>query len=771
MLSREFLLQIARTQELSRKQEEVLLARFAEELDYEQMGEQLETSAGACLKRMGEIYKKFGITGERRGKENRLRICLLNYWDERRRSEPEPPAELELEPLDFVQPEIAIFHPYQNLPAPSHTVFVGREAEISRLLELLSPNHSAHLISIDGLGGVGKSTLALEAAYRCLQASRIPEALPNVPRFEAIIFTSAKQTHLTPGGLLHRLRREHTLQAICQEIARTLEFREITHSEPGEQLERTRDCLARLSTLLIVDNLETLEDRQDVLSFLYDLPANVKVIVTTREQAMFVPIRLTAFASSDAEQFIQYQSQERGVELDSSEIRALAQKTSGIPAAMVYAIGQLASGYLLPDVLQRIDNAQGDIAQFCFAGSVESLRDRPAHRLLMALAMFGAPALREAIATVAFPLPDAIATADGLAQLQQLSLVQSVRGRYQLLALTREYVLGELAAYAPGDFPAQARQRWLEFYQDFAKRYAEKDWQEWHSPSELLDREWENLKAAIDWCIAQEQYEPVWELWQKVKGYALVQGYWDDRLIWTSWLMQRTEQRGDWSNLSELLLERAKTLTLMGRTAQLGEATTLLEKAWRLRDYQNSIFQCRLMSAIAVLQIRLNCFDIAQDWLNRQRQLLQETTLDPAQMQRLWIHLHYYEAEVCYQLGEYQSAKRLYQQALKSAQQIGWRRCEIYIQHWLAEVAIALLELPKATALLEEGLPIAEAQGDRRCMAYYYRALAMLAHLQQQEERSHHWANLALSTFDRLGMLPEAEEMQARLHKYTKKEA
>uniref|UniRef100_A0ACD5GYD5 Uncharacterized protein n=1 Tax=Desertifilum tharense IPPAS B-1220 TaxID=1781255 RepID=A0ACD5GYD5_9CYAN len=46
---------------------------------------------------------------------------------------------------------------------------------------------------------MGKSTLALEAAYRCLQASRIPEALPNVPRFEAIIFTSAKQTHLTPG--------------------------------------------------------------------------------------------------------------------------------------------------------------------------------------------------------------------------------------------------------------------------------------------------------------------------------------------------------------------------------------------------------------------------------------------------------------------------------------------------------------------------------------------------------------------------------------------
>uniref|UniRef100_A0ACD5GWV9 Uncharacterized protein n=1 Tax=Desertifilum tharense IPPAS B-1220 TaxID=1781255 RepID=A0ACD5GWV9_9CYAN len=94
-----------------------------------------------------------------------------------------------------------------------------------------------------------------------------------------------------------------------------------------------------MSTLLIVDNLETLEDRQDVLSFLYDLPANVKVIVTTREQAMFVPIRLTAFASSDAEQFIQYQSQERGVELDSSEIRALTRKPLEFPPQWFMPLG------------------------------------------------------------------------------------------------------------------------------------------------------------------------------------------------------------------------------------------------------------------------------------------------------------------------------------------------------------------------------------------------------------------------------------------------
>jgi len=52
-----------------------------------------------------------------------------------------------------------------NLPALERTVFVGRQRELARLLELLSPDHAAHLISVDGIGGVGKTTLVLEAAF------------------------------------------------------------------------------------------------------------------------------------------------------------------------------------------------------------------------------------------------------------------------------------------------------------------------------------------------------------------------------------------------------------------------------------------------------------------------------------------------------------------------------------------------------------------------------------------------------------------------------
>ena len=62
--------------ELSPEQEEVFLLKLAEQKKYDEIATQLGISKVACLKRMAEVYKKFNIIGETRGKENRLRIFL-----------------------------------------------------------------------------------------------------------------------------------------------------------------------------------------------------------------------------------------------------------------------------------------------------------------------------------------------------------------------------------------------------------------------------------------------------------------------------------------------------------------------------------------------------------------------------------------------------------------------------------------------------------------------------------------------------------------------
>ncbi len=82
MLPRQFLIQMARAYQLSPDQEEVFLLRLADQKEYDTIADKLKTSKGACLKRMGQVYNKFGFGGLTRGKENRLRNYLIELYQQ-----------------------------------------------------------------------------------------------------------------------------------------------------------------------------------------------------------------------------------------------------------------------------------------------------------------------------------------------------------------------------------------------------------------------------------------------------------------------------------------------------------------------------------------------------------------------------------------------------------------------------------------------------------------------------------------------------------------
>ena len=378
-----------------------------------------------------------------------------------------------------------------NLPPTEHTELIGRQKEIDRLLKLLSPQHSNPLITVDGIGGVGKTSLVLEVAHQCGRVSRGNESNPKVPAFDAIIFVSAKQQYLNPGGILPRYQAQRTLHHIFLEIAKTLDRSEIKHALPEDQGARVQEALARQHTLLIVDNLETMEDKQMILSFLYDLPQSVKVVMTTRERGYYwSPIRLEQLAKEAALNLIEQQAQEKEIRVSKENALKLYEHIGGIPAALVYAIGQIASGSSVETVLSRVAEASGDVARFCFEGSVGPLREKPAHRLLMATAMFPKSPLREAIIHTAGLVSDSINANDGLEELQRLSLVSQQDGeRYRLLPLTREYALSELAAQS--DLEQEARERGIQWYLNFAKRHGGRDWKEWFIHYDHIEEEWE----------------------------------------------------------------------------------------------------------------------------------------------------------------------------------------------------------------------------------------------------------------------------------------
>ncbi|MEH2085293.1 NB-ARC domain-containing protein [Nostoc sp.] len=652
---------------------------------------------------------------------------------------------------------VAIPH---NLPSPTYTEFIGREVDMKKLLERLSPEHGAHMITVHGIGGVGKTALVLAAAYLCLEASN--ENSSDAPKFDAIIFTSAKQQELIPDMILQRQQGQRNLREIFRVIANALNDSTIIQSPPNDQFERVRQCLSKQRTLLIVDNMETIEDRDEVIEFLYNLPICVKVVITTRERIALLPISLRNLPLNDGLQLIQQQAEEKGITIQDKDSSLLYDRTGGIPLAIVYALGQVSSGYSLNFVLEQLASAKGDVARFCFEESVQGMKGEPPHKLLMSLAIFPDAPIQAAVAEVAGLTSDPDSVSNGLVRLQQLSLVNlnPETKRYEMLSLTREYALAQLAAYP--DFEREARRRWVRWYLDFAYSYGGEDWEKWIHYNRLKEEEG-NLRAVLYWCKNQDHYAEVRDLWLLLNHYANLYAYWDDRLDWLQWLTEQSERRGEWSSLVKFMIRKTWLLIRECSPQSLTQADEILQRAWVLRDHTDSCVQADLAESMARLRIRQKNYPDARHWLTVEEKLAIEANLDERQHIRYFIPVLYHRAEIFYSEGEYFLTKKLFQDVMKSAEKINWHRVINSAQNWLADIAIEQGDRDEAQKLLIQGLTVAKSSNNKRRLARYQRSLARWEKKWGSVQKACQLSTQAINSFKHLGMTRDAEEMQTLL--------
>lgn len=660
---------------------------------------------------------------------------------------------------------------YHNLPSRNYTTLVGREAEAKRILELISFERGISCISIEGIGGSGKTTLALDIAYRCLKASNDiyleRTSQDNLPAFELIVFTSAKSHFFTPKGVLPRLKREKTLGDIFTSIIRTISFDDSQTASFEETYEQIYKCLANMRTLLIIDNLDTLQEQQQVLSFLYELPSTVKALITSREKTPFNTVALSSLTKNEALILIHQQADEKQIDLNLKQCVQLYQTTGGIPAAIIYAISQLAAGYTFDSVTCKLMPTQGDFCRFYFESSVQQLKGKPAHKFLMALSLFTKPASAEALLTVA-DVNNYLDAADGLAKLQQLSLINNRQGRYEMLHLTREYALSEMSNNP--EFEISARNSWVNWYLNFAQQHGRKDWREWQNYQHLED-EWDNLTDVIEWCIANNRYDDACQLWQDINCYTYSLAYrqnrlsyWDAPLIWLEWLGNAAIERNDLTTAAEMIGSRAWKLTLIRQEYHLAVADELFTQAWELHQHLTLEMQVDLAIHIGVWHIQKQQFPQANNWLIQAQNLLDSSQIDSYISTRLSLHILYYQGEIYYKNQDYQQSKILFKQVLKKAQSIGWKRATFLAKDFLGDIAIKQGKFKQAQNFLTEVLQVAEDNQDKCSRAYTKRSLARLERKLGNLNVAKHWVCEAVTDFETLGMKPEAKEAQALLH-------
>lgn len=339
-----------------------------------------------------------------------------------------------------------------NLPQPDYVNFVGRKDELERLRNLLHPQDRVWTVVIDGIGGIGKSALALEIAHRYLNEY---EFLPPAERFEAIIWVSAKTSSLTVEGIQTRYQITNTISDIYQEIAVVFQKDEIYRNNLDEQNILIKRALIQLRTLLIIDNFETIDDKR-VNSFIRELPVPTKCIVTTRYRIDIAePIRLSAMSRDDAIALIKQECNKKSVRLSDNQAELLYKRTAGVPLALVWSIAQISyHGFDIEKVLKSLGNAKGDIARFCFESAIQQIQNKSPYKLLVCISLALNPLMmeigRDAIGHIAdFSELDCD---EGLAILERLSLINrkvSQASYFSILPLVKEYIFSRAINLKP----------------------------------------------------------------------------------------------------------------------------------------------------------------------------------------------------------------------------------------------------------------------------------------------------------------------------------
>lgn len=210
--------------------------------------------------------------------------------------------------------------PIHNLPHLPHQRLYGREYELASVYERLGDQRQ-WIIPIAGMGGIGKTSLALEAAWQLVSDDGRMPARALAGDFDAVMYASASRRILDTRGATGRpLIALQRLDDLCAMIPETLALTSpaaipsvnLAANLPADPLEeRVRMVIRALRNagrvLLIIDGLDALADDEmrTVLTFLRDVPANTKAIVTARfHEDLPWPIQLGALDSAALEKVL-----------------------------------------------------------------------------------------------------------------------------------------------------------------------------------------------------------------------------------------------------------------------------------------------------------------------------------------------------------------------------------------------------------------------------------------------------------------------------------
>jgi tetratricopeptide (TPR) repeat protein len=598
---------------------------------------------------------------------------------------------------------------------PRRAAFFGRDKEMDRVLGALGPEERGWGVVIDGIGGIGKTALAVEAAYRCKERDL----------FDAFIFVSAKQKRLEPSGIKAEARAATTLDEFVNETARALGRPGIAQLTGEDRRRALLDTLRMTRALLIYDNLETLtkEEQEALADWLRFLPQGCKAMLTSRrrggEGALW--LRLEKLGWEAAREIIAHQAEcdaRLGDKLQPIQGRwqELYDATGGSPLALVHTLGLMRVRVTLDlngalAMLRRGAAAESPLQEFIYQEASQELGTSD-EAALGALSFFLPSVTFEALMAVADLSRTALGTM--LERLDALSLVNRELGeeRYSLHPLTRAYARDELLADA--SVASEAGGRFAGYWFGYAIRYGTVG-KESYKTYDRLEAEWANLETAANWLWEtaavrgdtvgdEDTARMLVDLAGALGRFLWFGGRWDERVQLNARAYKAARALQDWRSAGWRAYEVAQIHHVRARTDEAALWAGRCAEAWARGEDKREQAIAKWLCGLVAQQ--------REDYDEAER-LYQEALAiwrDLNSLEDIVVLLHD-AGKLTRERQDYDAAERLYREALESYEKLDDKEGKATCCGNLGELALEREKWAEARKWYEQALPLAREIG------------------------------------------------------------
>lgn len=642
-----------------------------------------------------------------------------------------------LDRTTIAPPKTSIPH---NLP--SLQPFFGREDELQKIADALDPESRTWGALIDGPGGMGKTSLAVRAAYDV-----------SLEIFKKIVFVSLKTRELDDDGV--RDLSGFILSGLVElfsEVARELDRGDILKAAEDQRPRLLLDALRGMQTLLVLDNLESLikSERDTLFTFVKKLPAGCKAILTCRgrigsgaEELILEKLSEDAALATLAELATHNPLLAQTSE---AERLTLYRETGGKPLLLRWTAGQIGRGHCLTftDALHFLRScpAGNDPLEFIFGDLVEDFSPDET-KVLSALSYFTLPAKVEHLAAIAdLPEPDADRALRSLT-VRSLAVPSDEFQTFTLVPMVADF----LRKKKP-EVVAETGDR-LE-----KRAYAlivENGWDE-HERFPVLDAAWPSVAPALSRFLTGPNNR-LQTVCGALADFLDFTGRWDERLALCWQAETKAVTVGDLENAGWRAYQAGMVHFRRNQADAVVGYANRAAVHWEKAFPQGSDTQAGTRERAIAIHLHGHGYNLKEDYpaasdaYRESVELNRSLSAESSDVANGLNDLAHVEKK----MGDFTAAERDFREALRLARAVDYVEGIAMFTGNLAALALDQEDWSEAETLAREALPLSEKVGRQELIAVDCRRLAKALVQQRKGAEGLPYAQRAVEIYARLG--------------------